>query len=162
MSKTQGLLVIKKLHLSPFCQYFLMIVFVHGKTLILLVYFDFPAHRDCLHLKHFLRDLHFSLLFVGQETQMTSLQLLQLSLLQHEILKASLKKTSPILLNLLRLQVSKLWCCSWIITCLALLCFRVPDSLVQLLQVILNVKKRTMNGLFCAYSHRLTKMAIWA
>ena len=73
MLKTQALQMIKKLHLSPFCEYFLMTVFVYGKTLILLFDFDFPP-RDCLHLKHFLRDLRFSLHFVGQETQTISLQ----------------------------------------------------------------------------------------
>lgn len=39
MLKTQGLQVIKKLYLFPFCECFLMIVFVYGKTLILLFYF---------------------------------------------------------------------------------------------------------------------------
>lgn len=45
MLKTQGLQVIKKLHLYPFCEYFLIIVFVHGKTLILLFCFLFFPQR---------------------------------------------------------------------------------------------------------------------
>lgn len=48
MLKTQGLQVIKKLHLSPFCEYFFMIVFVHRKTLTLLFYFDFRSHPQRL------------------------------------------------------------------------------------------------------------------
>ncbi|XP_021784603.1 polycomb protein SUZ12 isoform X3 [Papio anubis] len=63
----------------------------------------FDKNRGCLHLKHFLRDLHCSSLFVGQERPMINLQLLLPNLLPLEIQRVSIRKTNLVQLNLLKL-----------------------------------------------------------
>lgn len=90
------------------CFYSVFQFIVQNLTLLFSCFF--LLFRGCLHLKHFLRDLRYSSLSVGQERPMINLQLLLPSLLPLEIQRVSIKKTSLVQLNLLKQLVRK-HCC---------------------------------------------------